>query len=334
MGGVGRVKRVALCTITCILCLALDVVSIAANQTVFPTGGDVYILNGHQQKMDAVCFIENSRVFVPVRYLAYACELPDEGITWNGLSQTVTLKGRNQVLTLKAGSKRLVTAEGPLEMDVVPQVICGRIYLPARWVAQYIGYTVEWDAPGNAVLVYLPEDGRPQVIQIQQLLLVNKVNGLPQDFQPGSLVNFGSYQVAAQLQQPLQQLYDTAMQQGIYITVNSAYRSRTEQKALFDARVKLYGAEVAKETVGLPGHSEHETGLAVDFGGSAAVYQWLAANGPRYGFILRYPSGKEYITGYIYEPWHFRYIGTPVATFMQAKNILTLEEYVHNYAGQ
>ena len=327
-------KTAWLCMITCVLCLAVDVVSIAANQSVFPAGGDVYILNSHQRKMDAVCFIENNRVFVPVRYLAYACELPGEGVTWNELSQTVMLKGRNQVLMLKVGSNRLDTAEGPVEMDVVPQVIAGRIYLPARWVAQYFGYTVEWDAPAKAVLVYLPGDSRPQVLPTQQILLVNKVQELPQDFQPGPLVNFGSFKVAAQIQQPLQQLCDAAIQQGIHIAVNSAYRSRTEQKALFNARVKLYGAEVAQETVGPPGHSEHETGLAVDFGGDAVAYSWLEANGPRYGFILRYPNGKEYITGYTYEPWHFRYIGVPVATFMQAKDILTLEEFVHNYAGQ
>lgn len=317
-----------------LLCMAVNAVSAAANQTVFLPGGDVYTLNGRQQKMDAVTFIENSRVFVPVRYLAYACGVRDGGISWDDFSRTVTLQGENQVLALQAGSNQLVTVDGPVEMDVVPQVISGRMYLPARWVAQYFGYTVEWDEPGNAVLVYLPVDGKPQVIPTQLILLVNKVQGLPEDFQTGPLVNFGTYQVSALLQQPLQQLYDTAAQQGIQITMTSAYRSYTEQKALFDEHARLYGLSVTEATVAPPGHGEHQTGLAVDIAGSDAAYRWLETNCPRFGFILRYPRGKEYITGYAYEPWHFRYVGVPVATFMQEKGISTLEEYLRIYAGQ
>ncbi len=330
--GVGRLKRIiVLFTISCFLCMTLGVVSAAANQTVFPAGVDMYTLNGQQQKMDAVNFIENGRVYVPVRYLANACGLYDGSIVWDAPSQTVTLQGNNQMLSLQAGNRQLVTAAGPVEMDVVPQVIGGRIYLPARWVAQYFGYIVEWDEPGHAVLVYLPGDDKPQVTPTQRILLVNKLKGLPQDYQPSLLVNFGDFQVSALLQQPLQQLYQAAAQQGIPIAMTSAYRSYAEQKTLFDERARLYGVAVTEATVGQPGYSEHETGLAVDIGGSAVTYRWLETNGPRFGFVLRYPRGKESITGYAYEPWHYRYLGMPVATFMQAKGILTLEEYLHIY---
>jgi D-alanyl-D-alanine carboxypeptidase len=87
-----------------------------------------------------------------------------------------------------------------------------------------------------------------------------------------------------------------------------------------------------------PGYSEHQTGLAVDFAArGVSTLQvsfaktkagiWLAANAYRYGFVLRYPSGKTAITGYSFEPWHFRYVGVEVATAMHDQNIQTLEEF-------
>ena len=86
-------------------------------------------------------------------------------------------------------------------------------------------------------------------------------------------------------------------------------------------------AETGKSTA-IPGHSEHQTGLAVDLNGSDETYAWLAEHCWDYGFILRYPEGKTEITGIIYEPWHFRYVGTELALELKEQGV-TMEEYFH-----
>lgn len=124
------------------------------------------------------------------------------------------------------------------------------------------------------------------------------------------------------------------------LCLNSGYRSYGTQKvthAYQVARGKKYGYN--GETVAArPGHSEHQTGLAADvsttalgcritnFGASKAA-KWIAKNAWNYGFIVRYPKGKEKVTGYIWEPWHLRFVGIELATDMNARGITTLEEY-------
>jgi zinc D-Ala-D-Ala carboxypeptidase len=124
------------------------------------------------------------------------------------------------------------------------------------------------------------------------------------------------------------------------LCLNSGYRSYATQKvthAYQVSRGKQYGYD--GETVAArPGHSEHQTGLAADvsttalgcritnFGASKAS-KWIAKNAWQFGFVVRYPKGKELITGYIWEPWHLRYVGIELATDMNAKGIKTLEEY-------
>ena len=122
----------------------------------------------------------------------------------------------------------------------------------------------------------------------------------------------------------------------------SGWRSRTEQQDIFDGSLSQNGAEFTRKYVALPGHSEHETGLAIDLGlkregdemdwirpffsydGICRVFRTYAAD---YGFVERYPAGKESVTGIGHEPWHFRYVGVPHAHIMQEKG-LTLEEYL------
>jgi hypothetical protein len=124
---------------------------------------------------------------------------------------------------------------------------------------------------------------------------------------------------------------------GLHPTVVSTYRSYQTQAALYRSRVQAFGAVRAGEFTAPPGYSEHQLGLAVDLASAAGGGQlssafdatpegaWLRANAARYGFILRYPAGKEAITGYGFEAWHFRYVGT-AATAIPAGT--TLEEYL------
>jgi D-alanyl-D-alanine carboxypeptidase len=165
------------------------------------------------------------------------------------------------------------------------------------------------------------------------ILLVNKTHPLPIDYQPGSLDDFNGHQVSKTIKYPLQALFTAASEQSMNLSIDSGYRDAERQKQIFNERVSQQGLQEAKSTAALPGYSEHQTGLAVDLGGDSNAYSWLEENCWRYGFILRYPKGSEEITGYSYEPWHFRYVGIPIASFMHANNIQTLEEFIAVYIG-
>lgn len=122
------------------------------------------------------------------------------------------------------------------------------------------------------------------------------------------------------------------------LIVQSGYRSYSSQTQILKDKTRAIGRTKALLLVAKPGYSEHQTGLAADFaayGVSTLTTSfaktkagiWLAANAYQYGFVLRYPKGKTVITGYNFEPWHFRYVGIPVATEMHDQGVQTLEEF-------
>lgn len=133
---------------------------------------------------------------------------------------------------------------------------------------------------------------------------------------------------------PLKKLVNEAKKEKIYLLGNSGYRSYSSQKKLYDERVKSQGKKMADAYVSKPGFSEHETGLCIDmtnpnrnFTKNSKEAKWLAENCYKFGFIIRYPEGKEKITGISYEPWHIRYVGVEAAKYISRNNI-TLEEYL------
>ena len=122
--------------------------------------------------------------------------------------------------------------------------------------------------------------------------------------------------------------------EGVDFDVFSGYRSYTNQKYTYQGWVNKDGQAAADTYSARPGHSEHQSGLAADINGYGAIFdeskatEWLAKNCYKYGFILRYPEGKQGITGYVYESWHFRYVGVDLATKLYNNgNWITLEEY-------
>ncbi len=127
-------------------------------------------------------------------------------------------------------------------------------------------------------------------------------------------------------------------EQGFELSARSGYRSYKTQVMLYEANVSEHGEEYAARFSARPGTSEHQTGLAMDISSEAVNFQleqsfgktseglWVAENAHRFGFIIRYPEGKEDITGYSYEPWHLRYVGAKLAEEIFGKH-LTLEEY-------
>lgn len=173
------------------------------------------------------------------------------------------------------------------------------------------------------------KDMDPNQIQptyINGILLVNKDYGLPPTFSNGDDPTALA---------KLQQLQRDAQAQGINISNSySGYRSYQYQTKLYNNYVNQHGEEEANTFSAKPGFSEHQTGLTFDlkdFNGQLVedpiTSQWIKDNCAKYGFIVRYPEGKEDITGYIYEPWHLRYVGEEVANQIMNNNT-TLEQYL------
>jgi zinc D-Ala-D-Ala carboxypeptidase len=170
-------------------------------------------------------------------------------------------------------------------------------------------------------------------------VVVNKTRPLnPKTYAP-PLQNLtfpgGKGQMRPEAANALQQLFaDYTAQTGDRYTVVSAYRSYNTQVATYNGWVSRLGKAQADRQSARAGYSEHQTGLAVDIDtaisqsfGSTPAGQWLAANSYKYGFILRYPDGLESVTGYEYEPWHFRYVGVALATQMHDTGVQTLEQF-------
>ena len=160
---------------------------------------------------------------------------------------------------------------------------------------------------------------------IKGILIVNKKYSLPANYNPG---------VNPTASAALKQLQQAASTAGHNIPLISGFRSYSRQQTLYNNYVARDGQALADTYSARPGHSEHQTGLAFDVGkldnnyGSTPAGIWLKENCHKYGFIIRYPKGKESITGYQYEPWHIRYLGVEHATKIMNQNI-TLEEYLN-----
>ncbi len=168
------------------------------------------------------------------------------------------------------------------------------------------------------------EDDNTELTYIQGILVVNKTYGLPQSYNPG---------VDAEANNALKTMFAAASNDGINLFVASGFRSYSYQKGLYEKYVARDGQAAADRYSARPGHSEHQTGLAFDLNQVSSAFEgtheaiWLEKNCYKYGFIIRYPKGKESVTGYNYEPWHIRYLGVQNATAVYNSG-LTLEEYL------
>lgn len=171
--------------------------------------------------------------------------------------------------------------------------------------------------------------------QGKYVLLCNPWNPVPEDYVL-QLSSIEGFQFASVGRDALEKMMTDCRAAGISCVINNTYRSKATQQRMWDQSVaRLMAAGKTKEeaeketgtTTAIPGHSEHQTGLGADLNGGQATYDWLAKHCWEYGFILRYPDNKIEITGIIYEPWHFRYVGTELSQELKSVG-LTLEEYM------
>lgn len=184
-------------------------------------------------------------------------------------------------------------------------------------------------------------------------VLANKANYFPDDYVPINLVKPKSKHAGQASRRKMRKsaanavdrLIKAAKEDGVDIRTVSGYRSIDTQRVLFKSYADREGVEKANKYSSKPGYSEHHTGLCVDvsspvmdFGldqsyGDTKEGKWLAENAHKYGFIIRYPKGEYNITGYIYEPWHIRYLGVPLATYLKETG-LCYEEFIALQLGK
>lgn len=176
-------------------------------------------------------------------------------------------------------------------------------------------------------------------------VVVNKKRQLnPKDYAPADLRTpdmavDGGQQVNGQTATALESLSKAAASEGVNLKLVSGYRSYDTQITIYDSEVRGFGQSQADRESARPGYSEHQTGWAADLGAANGKCEveacfvdttegkWLAVNAYKYGFIIRYAEGKDLVTGYMYEPWHVRFVGVDLATEMHSKKIQTLEEF-------
>jgi len=175
---------------------------------------------------------------------------------------------------------------------------------------------------------------------------MSRSKGISSDYVPSGLVDIsgriktvGAACLGRDAALALEEMFSDAKKEGIFLGVTSGYRRPEIQQILYDFWISIYG-ERATESIARPGYSEHQLGTAVDLTASSIGYagvrpefadsqegKWVLKNASKYGFLMSYPEGKERVTGYVYEPWHYRYVGREVAQTIRGKK-LTVNEWL------
>ena len=206
-------------------------------------------------------------------------------------------------------------------------------------IALLVAGLIKWDHEGTGTIA------EPESIAA----LVNKAESLSSKYVPPDLTECNVRAVKEIVKEArmlrkeaahaLEAMFEAAEKEGMTLYIESGYRSYEHQTRTYNSVKKARGEEYADKYVAKPGHSEHQTGLAMDITnidhmdddhekqlGTMPEGIWLRDNAHRFGFILRYPEDKVDTTGYNYEPWHFRYVGVNLATALNEAG-LTLDEY-------
>ena len=205
------------------------------------------------------------------------------------------------------------------------------------------------DSEEDSVTVQLPEDYEFDSTD-WRFILINKQHPIPENYELNLGRTKDTIRCDDRIIEDLRLMLQAAQKDGFNLGVQSSYRTFDRQESNFNDRIKYYmkqglsymdAYKKTSQVITVPGCSEHEIGLALDITSDTYTQllqgfaeteegKWLAEHSHEYGFILRYPSGKEYITGIEYEPWHFRYVGREAAKIMHDENIC-LEEFWDKY---
>ncbi len=220
-------------------------------------------------------------------------------------------------------------------------------YAKLKYYDRYLAYTDETGEDEKTTVIHVNlnmdkviYDDAILVEEFSYDMLVNKFHSLDDSFEPDDLVKVPveytgdeEYQANRTAVNALVQMFEAAKLDGLKMIVSSAYRSYDDQVEIAEFYRKWYGDNYVNNYVARPGFSEHQTGLAFDVGSTSEKvfanskeYAWMKENAHKYGFIMRFYKKGESITGYKSEPWHYRYVGKEIATYIYEHNI-TYEEY-------
>ena len=247
-------------------------------------------------------------------------------VVWVGMNQWSIDKSIEELRNLTEGKQTIVvdkTEEPIIEEPIVEEP---KQDVPGKEepVIEEVDMSGAKGYVGNEVL---PQE--PTIVN--GVLIASKKYPLPSTYAPGE---------SKEARAAFQEMAAEATLSGYDLIAFSTYRSFDYQTQLYDRYVTNDGQDAADRYSARPGYSEHQTGLAFDIGerhfeqhfakesfGETEAGKWVAANAHNYGFIMRYPNGSEKITGYMYEPWHFRYVGEELAVQVYEANV-TLEEFL------
>lgn len=303
----------------------------------------LYEFNGRKNKVTKISEVDENKLGIQYviyklegkiynKYLIRTVEVKDT------TSPIISLKGKTELILYK-GDKYVepgYSAEDNYDGDITKSVtVEGNIDINKEGKYELI-YKLK-DSSNNSSevkriitvknrvsTIYYSNTEVKGLTYIKGILVVNKRYGLPKNYNPG---------VDKTASTALSKMQSDASALGLNLRLLSGFRSYKTQYNLYNSYIKRYGQKLTDTFSARPGYSEHQTGLAFDVGeindnfGNTASGRWLAENCHLYGFIIRYPKGKQNITGYKYEPWHIRYLGTEVATKVKNSG-LTLEEYL------
>ena len=268
----------------------------------------------------------------------YTTELKDKGYNDNEIAIINTMDQEKQDIILAFSYKNYMIA------------LLNAKYFIARKIDLYITQIEESNDTVDRVIslvntnsIYQPYTNIIETdLSLEYLILVNKYHQLKSNYVPSNLIAAfnGSGLLVNTANNALLNMTKAANEANITVYARSTYRSYNDQNIIYNDYVKGYGEVSANTFSAKPGHSEHQTGLAIDFRenynasyedfAKTPAFTWLIDNAYKYGFILRYPEAKEAITGYKYEAWHYRYVGVEVATYIKTNNI-TFDEYYAYY---
>jgi len=300
-------------------------------------GGNIITVNGEQKVFETTSVSENDETYIPLDMVSVAF-CPD-GISY-----------QNQQLNIQ---KCFLNTDYHQVIKDVLDLSKNSNFYPEKF-QRYINLHVKYPEYSMDEVIYRVNIGldfpfyeNATVIEnpYELLVLVNKYHHLPAVHKQYNLVNMDrkytvndgkQYLLSAVAYEKYVQMADAARIDGLSMRVISAYRTEDYQRNLYNNKVRTTGKINADNYSARPGSSEHQTGLAVDISSTRGTFEytpefkWLQQHAHEYGFILRYPKGKEWITGYSYEPWHYRYVGADAAKVIYEEGI-TYEEYYLKY---
>lgn len=301
---------------------------------VFSMGSDRATVNDQEKTLDVPLCIVEGRIMVPLRFLQ---ENLGYHVVWIQDSNLI-LMSRQDVGVWRYSYFEMAEPYREVEALYVNGEKTARI----RYNGKCHEALTEWRFEGYEEVYPFKEYERKYLggvktaetrytgknsttlVTIQGILIANKTYSLPESYHPGE---------NAAARQAFNIMQADAKAAGLTIYISSGFRSYSLQEQIYNRNVALYGQSRTDTFSAKPGHSEHQTGMAFDLNtisgtfGNSKEGEWVRNNGYKYGFILRYPEGKESITGYQYEPWHLRFLGIDMAAKVYESG-LCLEEYL------